>query len=96
MGLKKMMEVRKTMAPGRFIDIQYKEILADPIGEFRRVMTAMGLTVTPEDEKDAKAWMAGHGRDTHPRHKYTPEENGVTREELVNAFKFYRDAYIKK
>jgi len=95
MGLKKMMEVRKTMAPGRFIDIQYKEILADPIGEFRRTMTAMGITVTPEDEADAKAWMAGHGRDTHPRHKYTPEENGMTRDELVSTFKFYRDAYIK-
>ena len=94
-GIRKLMEVRKTLPASRFIDVQYTDMMSDPMLQFRRVMKLMGLTVRPEDEQAVTTWMAGHGRDTHPRHKYAPEEYGVTRAEISEAFKFYRDAFLK-
>ena len=58
-------------------------------------MELMGLKVTPEDEKAATTWMSQNGRDTHPRHKYTPEESGMTAQQIADTFKFYHDAFVK-
>jgi hypothetical protein len=88
-----MMAVRREMPKQRFIDLHYRSLLSDPIDEFRRVLAAMGLHVTPQDAAEAETWMAANGRDTHPRHQYTAEEFGVTQEELRDTFKFYHDAF---
>jgi hypothetical protein len=88
-----MMAVRREMPADRFIDVQYRELLADPIGQFQRIMKGMGFAVTPDDVQEATTWMADNGRDTHPRHEYTPEEFGVTGRQLAETFKFYHDAF---
>jgi Sulfotransferase family len=88
-----MMAVRREMPKQRFIDLHYRSLLSDPIGEFRRVLEAMGLQVTAQDVAEARTWMAANGRDTHPRHRYSAEEFGVTKQELRDSFKFYHDAF---
>jgi hypothetical protein len=88
-----MMAVRREMPADRFIDVQYRDLLADPIGQFQRIMKGMGFAVTPDDVQEATTWMADNGRDTHPRHEYTPEEFGVTGRQLAETFKFYHDAF---
>jgi len=88
-----MMMVRREMPETRFVDLQYRSLLSDPIGEFRRVLAAIGLKVTAQDIEEATSWMAANGRDTHPRHQYAAEEFGVTRQELRDSFKFYHDAF---
>jgi hypothetical protein len=88
-----MMAVRREMPKHRFVDLHYRSLLADPAGEFRRVLEAIGLHVTAQDIEEARTWMAANGRDTHPRHEYSAEEFGVTREELRDTFGFYHDAF---
>jgi hypothetical protein len=87
------MAVRREIPADRFIDVQYRDLLADPVGQFRRTLGAIGLTVTPQDVLEASTWMASNGRDTHPRHEYTAEEFGVTGRQLEETFKFYHDAF---
>lgn len=93
-GIRQLMALRQTLPASRFIDVQYRDMMTDPMGQFRRVMHLMGLTVRPEDERAAVKWLSENGRDTHPRHKYAPEEYGVTRAEIIDAFKFYREAFL--
>lgn len=93
-GIHQMMALRETSSTDRFIDVQYRDMMTDPMGQFRRVMQLMGLTVRMEDEHAAEKWLSENGRDTHPRHKYAPEEYGVTRCEIADAFKFYRKAFL--
>jgi hypothetical protein len=88
-----MMAVRREMPKDRFVDIHYRSLLADPIGQFRHALQGIGLDVTAQDIEEARTWMAANGRDTHPRHQYSAEEFGVTQEELRNTFKFYHDAF---
>ena len=88
-----MLKVRQEMPQHRFVDLQYRSLLADPIGEFRRILHAIGVKATAQDIHEAETWMAANGRDTHPRHQYAAEEFGVTVEELQRTFKFYHDAF---
>jgi hypothetical protein len=94
-GIHKLIEVRKRTSPERFVDVQYEAMMSEPLVQFRRVMGLMGLTVRPEDERAAAKWMAEHPRDTHPRHRYVPEDYGVTRAQIGAAFEFYRRAFLE-
>jgi hypothetical protein len=90
------LQVRAEEPAGRFIDIQYKDLVAEPIVQFRRALNEMGLTVGPEDEQAAREWMSANGRETHPPHQYEPEDYGLTREDLHKTFKFYSDIFLAK
>jgi hypothetical protein len=96
-AMEDMIAVRKEMPANKFVDIQYRDTLTDPMGTYRKGLEGMGLTVTTEDLHEASTWMAKNGRDTHPPHPYTPEDFGTSAAELSEIFKFYHDAYdIKK
>lgn len=95
-ALHHMLEVRKDIPSGRFVDVRYDELVAQPIAQFRRVIEAMGLRVTDEDIQAATDWMAHNGRDTHPRHRYTPEQFGIDQKDLERRFQFYLDAFVRK
>ena len=88
-----MMGVRSQLPADTFVDIQYRDLLADPIGEFRRVSAAIGTTAAARDVHEATTWMSKNGRETHPPHDYTPEQFGVTAGELAEAFQFYHHAF---
>jgi hypothetical protein len=93
-ALQTLIEVRRHEPSERFIDVQYRDLVADPLGEFRRAMRLMNLNVDVEDEAAATAWMSKNGRDSHPRHKYNAADYGVTDQQLMEAFGFYRKAFL--
>ena len=93
-GLRHLIEVRKEHPADRFADVQYTDTFERPLDVFHQIMASMGLEVTEEDEKAARAWMAANGRDTHPPHRYTVEQFGITRDELDRRFAFYHERYL--
>jgi hypothetical protein len=92
-AMRDMMIVRQEMPADKFIDVQYRDTVKEPIETFRRIHEGMGLTATAADIHEAATWMAANGRDTHPPHNYRPEDFGITAEGLRETFKFYHDAY---
>ena len=89
-GFETLLRIRKEH-PERFIDVEYADLVADPLAQFRRLLRAMGLVVGPPDERAAMAWIANNGRDTHPSHRYRLEDYGVTGEAATEALRFYLD-----
>ena len=71
--------------PGRFIDVEYRELVQDPLAQFRRLLRAMGLEPTTTDERAMQHWMASNSRDTHPPHRYRLEDYGVSAAEIRSA-----------
>jgi hypothetical protein len=94
-GIRQLINVRSEQPADRFIDVQYQDMMTEPLTQFRRVMQLMGLTVGPADEQAAAQWMAEHSRDSHPRHKYAPEEYGMTGDRIADVFKFYRETFLR-
>jgi hypothetical protein len=90
-----MIAVRRDVPADRFVDIQYRDLIADPIGNFRSLLNTMGLTPGPADEQAAAAWMEKHNRGSFPKHDYHLEDYGLSQRELDESFKFYNDAFVK-
>jgi hypothetical protein len=93
-GLEHFVDARERLPPERFIDVQYRELMADPLGEFRRLLHAMGLAPTPADAAAAAAWLSRNGRDTHPEHHYRLEDYGASAQEVEAMFRFYHDRFV--
>jgi Sulfotransferase family len=94
-ALRNLIDVRKDYPAERFIDVQYQDTVAEPLEVYRRTMNAMGVVPSEGDFESARHWMAGHGRGTHPPHQYAPEDYGMTREKLSEAFDFYHRAFLR-
>jgi hypothetical protein len=74
----------------RFIDVRYADLLADPIGEVRRVCAFAGTSLSAEAEARMRAWLAANPQHKHGRHRYRLEDFGLERAEVSAAFAEYR------
>ena len=92
-SLRDMMAIRNEY-PERFIDLQYRELISNTMGQFRNVMQQLGLTVHGQDEQQAAEWLAANSRDKHPPHEYRLEDYGLSRSLIADTFKFYHDAFV--
>lgn len=89
-SLQQWSDVRKRR-PERFVDVQFKNVLADPITEASRVMTELGLpsqTAAFEEymERNRAQRQGGHGS-----HSYTAADFGLSEAQLEKNFAFYQE-----
>lgn len=80
--------------PGRFFDIQYRELLADPVGSAQALFRAAGIATDATDEAAWRQWLAGNKRDNRPSHSYDLADFGLDRDRLMQDFAFYSDAFV--
>jgi hypothetical protein len=92
-ALRDMIAVRRAQ-PERFIDLQYRELIADPLDQAEQVRRRLGLSTRDEDQRRAAEWLEGNRRDKHPPHDYRLEDYGLSAPMIAEAFKFYHDAYV--
>lgn len=78
-----------------FIDVLYTEQLAHPVEVGRRVLEQSGITVTPEIEAGMAEWIEANKREDRAPHKYSLEDFGLTREQVEERFRTYREAFLK-
>ena len=93
-GLLHFIDARERLRADRFIDVQYRSLMTDPLSEYRRLLGNMGLTVTPADEDAAASWLSRNGRDTHPPHHYRLEDYGSSAVQVEEMFKFYHERFV--
>jgi len=74
------------------LDVQYVDIVRDPLGIIRRIYDYFGEPFSPQAEAAMQAYMDNNPKGKHGKHSYALEEYGLTREGVHSHF---RD-YIKK
>jgi hypothetical protein len=91
-GLARAMHVRHagTVAPERFFDVRYHELLGDPIGTVRRIYTHFGLTLTAEAERRMRSHLVDHPQHKYGRHAYDLKAFGLDSASLDQHFRSYR------
>jgi hypothetical protein len=57
-------------------------------------MSAIGMGYDSADRAAMEACMAANVRENRPKHKYSAEEFGLTREGIAADFAFYHDRYL--
>jgi len=84
-------QARARIGEHRFVDIDYRAVARDPVGQAERVLARMG--VAPNEAALAE-FMAGNSREQRPTHDYAPERFGVDMAAVRDAFAGYRARYL--
>jgi hypothetical protein len=94
-GIERGMHVRHTGPVGaeRFFDVNYQELLADPIGTVRQIYTHFDLPLTAEAEQRMRSHLTGNPQHKHGRHAYDLKAFGLDGPSLDQRFRSYREFF---
>jgi hypothetical protein len=73
-----------------FLDLQYRDLVEEPLKQLRRVCEFIGAPLPAAAERAAQRFLAAHPRHEHGRHAYALGDFGLAREEVADAFAGYR------
>jgi hypothetical protein len=78
---------RKRYDPAQFVDVEYADLVADPVGVVRGVYRSFDLPWSDTVEDAVRAEHAASRQGPRaPRHAYTLEDHGLTEEQVRSAF----------
>jgi hypothetical protein len=93
--LKRCLQVRDSLPPGKFIDVDFHDTVSDPIGVVERIYREIGMPMTERARSQIWAYMKTHPREGRPTHTYTLEQFGFTEQEIRRRFQEYRARHIE-
>lgn len=93
-ALQRLTTLRERAGDDRFIDVSYRDLLKDPVGQARKALTALGLTLDAEGEAAVNSWLAENARDQRASHVYTAADFGLDENEMTERFANYNRRFI--
>lgn len=84
---------RDSHGQNAILDVQYADIMKDPIGEVERIYRHFGDTFTAEARAAMDRYMAENPKGKHGQHEYALEDYGLTRERVHAEFADYIERY---
>jgi hypothetical protein len=85
----KGIDARDRIGWDRVVDVQYADMMRDPIGVMRKVYAQLGDDFTPEAEAGMQAWVDDNPQDKFGRHEYKLGQFGLTKADLEPLFENY-------
>jgi hypothetical protein len=92
--LRRYMSVRSQAGNERFIDIDYRTLLAAPLEQAHLVLDRLGIRQTNNLDASLQAWLEENARDKRAAHQYTLAQFGLTTSELEDDFAQYRARFV--
>ena len=90
----KTLAVRDKIGDSYFIDVNYKDVITDPVAEIRRIYTAIGDEVSVEFEQAIQCWRQENDQHKHGKHEYKLEDFGLNEDNEKQRFLRYRQRFI--
>lgn len=76
-----------------FYDVDYRDIITDPVACAKKVCIANGGEFSEAQEAAARQWHVDNRQGKHGKHEYSAEEFGLSREIIRERFRTYLDYY---
>lgn len=93
-GLNHTMKVRDS-APGQFLDVNFIDTVKRPMTVVQRIYSFIGLPLTQDVGSAMEAWLVEDAKSHEAKHEYTPEQFGLTANQLRRDFSAYRQRHIE-
>ncbi|MDH3726154.1 MAG: sulfotransferase, partial [Myxococcales bacterium] len=77
----------------QFMDIQFEEVIADPVAALARAYEHFGIAWTDEAESRMRGFLADNPRGKHGSHNYELEDFGIDLDQIRERFADYCRAY---
>ncbi|MBW2261202.1 MAG: sulfotransferase [Deltaproteobacteria bacterium] len=88
--VERAMATRERVGADRFIDVQYVDLVSDPIEQVRRIYAFLGRSLGAGTEARMHAYMRENPKHKHGKHRYGLEHFGLDRETEEERFSRYR------
>ncbi len=94
--LRRGMEQREALdREEQFFDMQFQDIVADPIPAIRAMYDHFGFELTPQVADAMQNYLDNRPREKHGKHRYTLDQFGLSKEQHGYLYEQYRERYIK-
>jgi len=94
-ALERALQFRRTggVAAERFVDVQYGDLLRDPLGVIRGIYARVGSTLSDAAERRMRAHITRHPKDLHGPHRFSMATFGLEADAITHRFKGYREYF---
>jgi hypothetical protein len=82
-------EERGRLGEERFLDVQHRDLVADPRDTVRRVYEWLGLALEDDVAKTIFDWQERHAMGSGGSHRYTPAQFGLSADQIRSDYDFY-------
>jgi hypothetical protein len=89
----RIMDSRDALGEDRILDLQYADLLRDPIGAMRKLYRGLGDDFGPEVETAMRAWLTDNPQDKFGRHEYKLAQFGLSAKTVEPLFERYLARY---
>jgi len=72
--------------PGQFMDVQYQQLLSNPLEIVEKIYGLAGRTISDDARVDMQHWMDDHPPNKHGKHEYHLQDYGITEQEVLDSF----------
>jgi hypothetical protein len=91
--LEKALAAREQRGEDAFLDVQYRDLVKDPLKQVHRICDFAGAPLPGEAERAMQRFLAAHPQHEHARHGYALEDFGLERDEVAAGFADYRKRF---
>jgi putative membrane protein len=77
----------------RFLDIDFRELAADPMGTVRRIYARFDMQLSGEADRRMRAFLAQNPKGKHGEHRYSLAQFGIDRDVEARRFQAYRERF---
>ena len=92
-SLERGLAARESAASDRFIDVDYRDFVADPMKVAERIHAHFGLDFSQQSRAALQAHATAHPQGQHGTHEYSLEQYGLTPEAVRDRFGDYIDRF---
>ncbi|MDJ0691071.1 MAG: sulfotransferase [Xenococcaceae cyanobacterium MO_188.B32] len=92
-NLRTALDTRLAVGDERFYDLQYSDLMSNPIQEVTKIYSHFGLTFSPEMETAVKSWLTNNPQNKQGKHEYSTQQFGLEVETIRKEFAFYTDYF---
>ena len=82
-------DAQRDVRPEQFVDVDYRELVADPFAAVVAVYRQLGLEISPALADCVRAGIAANPQHKHGQHSYDPAALGVTEDAIEEHFGAY-------
>ncbi|WP_372719115.1 sulfotransferase [Immundisolibacter sp.] len=91
--LRRALDARQRHDPRRFVDVQYADLVADPLGAVSGIYRQFGWTMPPAMEARVRNRVETTRNGLHTRHRYELTQFGLSRQRVQEQFDWYSKAF---
>jgi hypothetical protein len=92
-GMEHAMEVRRERGSEQFFDLDFREILADPVAAVKRIYDHFDLEFTEDAEQKLRGYRAENPPGKHGEHRYAIADFGLTDRDVLDRYAAYIDHF---